>query len=170
MIACQKRQLGNHHSKWNPLAARFTVAIMTIISLLSVQDGLIQNAQAEGAPEIKLGLGDLIKKANQSVVLINIENISGQKIGFGSGFLIDDKGLVATNLHVVRQAARAHAVFEFKDGNTVGVKCLRAYDKKRDLAIVQLDKVPAAAKPLLLGPRTGPRGVIRSRPLVILRG
>ena len=89
-------------------------------------------------------------------MLINIENKSGQKVGFGSGFLIDAKGLVATNLHVVRQAAKARVVFEFKDGNTAGVKCLRAYDKKRDLAILELDSTPATAKTLPLGPRTGP--------------
>ena len=79
--------------------------------------GLAQDAKAQAGGEAKLELGDLIKRANQSVVLINIENKSGQKVGFGTGFLVDDKGLVATNLHVVARAAKADVLFEFKDGN-----------------------------------------------------
>jgi WD40 repeat protein/S1-C subfamily serine protease len=160
MFVSATRQMLNHRSRWNRCAAVLPriVAITMIVLLLTEPDGqgLSQLAKAQGPPEVKLGLGDLIKQSNQSVVLINIENTAGRKIGFGSGFLIDDKGLVATNLHVVRQAAKANAVFEFKDGNTATVKCLRAYDKKRDLAILELDKVPSAARSLPLGPRIGP--------------
>ncbi len=130
----------------------------TIVGLLIVPAGrgLAQEDKARAAQEPKLDLGELIKRANQGVVLINIENKSGQKLGFGSGFLLDDKGLVATNLHVVQRAARARVVFGFKDGNKAEVKCLRAYDKKSDLAIVELNHVPPAAKSLALGPRALP--------------
>ena len=132
------------------------IAIATVAHVATVPRAQAQDGKAKGAEEVKLGLGDLIKRANQGVVLINIENRSGQKIGFGSGFLIDDKGLIATNLHVVTSAAKAHVVFEFKDGNTAAVKCLRAYDKKSDLAILELDKTPPAAKSLALGAKALP--------------
>jgi WD40 repeat protein/S1-C subfamily serine protease len=132
------------------------IAITMIAYVATAPRALAQDTKAKGAEEAKLGLGDLIKRANQGVVLINIENRSGQKIGFGSGFLIDDKGLVATNLHVVTNAAKARVVFEFKDGNTAAVKCMRAYDKKMDLAILELDKTPPAAKSLALGAKTLP--------------
>jgi WD40 repeat protein/S1-C subfamily serine protease len=133
-------------------------AVAAIVGLLiaPASTGLAQDAKVPAGQAPKLDLGDLIKRANQGVVLINIESKSGQKVGFGSGFLIDDKGLLATNLHVVNRAAKAHVVFEFKDGNKAEIKCLRAYDKKSDLAIVELDKVPQAAKPLALGQRTLP--------------
>jgi hypothetical protein len=36
--------------------------------------------------------------------------------------------LVATNFHVVAQAAKARVVFEFKDGNTAGVKQIDRVD------------------------------------------
>jgi WD40 repeat protein/S1-C subfamily serine protease len=160
MHAYQNKKMLNHRLRWDrrPTGLAMILAIATIAGLLMAPPGrgLAQEGKAQGAQEAKLGLGDLIKQANPSVVLINIENKSGQKVGFGSGFLIDDQGLVATNLHVVRQAAKARVVFEFKDGNTAGVKCLRAYDKKRDLAILELDKTPAAARSLPLGPRTLP--------------
>jgi hypothetical protein len=156
MSVYQNKKVLDHRLRWDwrPTGLPMILAITTIAGLLMVPGGrgLAQAGKAQGAQEAKLGLGDLIKQANQSVVLINIENKSGPKVGFGSGFLIDDKGLVATNLHVVRQAAKARVIFEFKDGNTAGVKCLRAYDKKRDLAILELDKPPPAAKPLPLGP------------------
>jgi len=160
MSVYQNNKIHDHRLGWDrrPTGLPMIVAITTIAGLLMAPAGrgLAQEGKAQGAQEVKLGLGDLIKQANPSVVLINIENKSGQKVGFGSGFLIDDKGLVATNLHVVRQAAKARVVFDFKDGNTAGVKCLRAYDKKRDLAILELDKIPAAARSLPLGPRTVP--------------
>jgi WD40 repeat protein/S1-C subfamily serine protease len=160
MSIYQNKKIFQHRLRWDrrPTGLPMIVAISTIAGLLMVPvgRGLAQEGKAQGAREAKLGLGDLIKQANPSVVLINIENKSGRKVGFGSGFLIDDQGLVATNLHVVRQAAKARVVFEFKNGNTAGVKCLRAYDKKRDLAILELDKTPAAARSLPLGPRTFP--------------
>jgi len=160
MSVYQTKKILDHRLRWDrrPTGLPMIVAITTIAGLLMVPAGrgLAQEAKAQGAQEAKLGLGDLIKQANPSIVLINIENKSGRKLGFGSGFLIDDKGLVATNLHVVRRAAKARVVFEFKDGNTASVKCLRAYDKKRDLAILELDKTPAAARSLPLGPRTFP--------------
>jgi WD40 repeat protein/S1-C subfamily serine protease len=137
---------------------RAVLAIITIAGLLVApgRRGFAQEGKAEKAQEAKLGLGDLIKQANQGVVLITVENNSGQKIGFGSGFLIDDKGLVATNLHVIARAAKARVAFEFKDGNAAFVKCLRALDKKSDLAILELEKTPPAARPLGLGARALP--------------
>ncbi len=136
---------------------RFATATLAGLLLLIVPGGrsLAQEKAQEGQ-EAKLGLGDLIKQANQSVVLINIENKSGQKIGFGSGFLVDNKRFVVTNFHVVKRAAKARVVFDLKEGNTAVVKSLRAYDKKKDLAILELEKTPTAVKSLPLGPRTFP--------------
>jgi len=141
-----------------PACLRIILAT-TMVATLLIRPAVraqFPEGNAKAAAAAKLGLGDLIKRANQSVVLINIENKAGQKVGFGSGFLIDDKGLVATNLHVVRQAAMARVVFEFKDGNKADIKCLRAYDKQGDLAILELARVPAASRPLPLGPREFP--------------
>jgi WD40 repeat protein/S1-C subfamily serine protease len=160
-MSCNRNRLSLDHGltasrRRAGLAAVITVATLAGLLMVPGGRGLAQDAKAQGAQEAKLGLGDLIKRANQGVVLINIENRSGQKVAFGSGFLIDDKGLVATNFHVVAQAAKARVVFEFKDGNTAGVKCMRAYDKKRDLAILELDKTPPAARSLSLGEKAFP--------------
>src|SRR5262249_14322288 len=115
----RKRLDHGSRSDRRPAGLTAVIAITTIAGVLMVPGrvGLAQEGKAQGAEEAKLGLGDLIKQANQSVVLIQIENKSGQKVGFGSGFLIDKKGLVATNLHVVQRAAKASVVFGFKAEN-----------------------------------------------------
>ena len=105
-------------------------------------------------PDAKLNLGEIIEKAGQGVVLLTVETRGGVKIGFGSGFLIDGNGLVATNLHVVRNAGKV--VAEFRDGSKSDVKGLRALDKQGDLAILELGKVPAHAVPLPLGGKSPP--------------
>ncbi len=86
--------------------------------------------------------------------MVSVENRTGKKIGFGSGFLVDDKGLVVTNWHVIARAGKAE--IQFRDGTKIGVKGLRAFDVARDVAILELEKPPTKAKPLPLGPRTPP--------------
>ncbi|MGP0062318.1 MAG: trypsin-like peptidase domain-containing protein [Isosphaeraceae bacterium] len=139
-----------------PVVLTMTAVAALLLLLVSGRISPAQEEKARAGQEAKLGLGDLIKEANPCVVLINIENKSGQKIGFGSGFLVDNNQFVVTNLHVIKRAAKAHAVFDLKEGNTAVVKSLRAYDKKRDLAILELDRTPAGVKSLPLGPRTVP--------------
>ena len=91
-------------------------------------------------------LATLIDNAGRSLVLIRIADSNGQNLGMGSGFIIDKNGLVATNYHVMRSAASAEA--EFRDGSRFPVSGFRAYDEKRDIAIVQLENPPADLIPL----------------------
>ena len=110
--------------------------------------GLAQEAKP------KKSLAELIGQAEKSVVLLDVEGERGEKLGMGSGFLIDDKGLVVTSNHVVDQAVKVTA--KFRDGQKVAVKGPRAIDKDRDLAILELEKrQPGPA--LCAGPRTPPR-------------
>src|SRR5262249_10521697 len=61
-----------------------------------------------------------------------------EKIGIGSGFVIDEQGLVATNYHVIRGSSRIEATTV--DGKKIKVKACRAWDNLGDLAILELDK------------------------------
>lgn len=99
-------------------------------------------AEPSGPPD----LATLIDRAGRSLVLIRIKDANGQDRGLGSGFIIDKNGLVATNYHVMGPAASAEA--EFRDGSRVPVSGYRAFDEKRDLAIVQLQDPPADLEPL----------------------
>jgi serine protease Do len=69
------------------------------------------------------------------------------RIGFGSGFLVDAKGVVLTNFHVVDGAEEV--VVQLKDGRKFTSKDIKS-DPKTDLAIVRI-KAKEALPTLQLG-------------------
>lgn len=96
------------------------------------------------------------------------------KTSSGTGVLVDgERKLVVTNFHVVGEARTAIIFFpDFKNENAVvtrshyvdNVKTLGirgrvvAVDRKRDLALVQLDRIPDGAKPLKLAEKSASPG------------
>ena len=58
------------------------------------------------------------------------------RIGFGSGFLVDPKGVVVTNYHVVANAEQV--VVQLRDGRKFTSRDIKT-DPKTDLAIIKLD-------------------------------
>jgi 2-alkenal reductase len=80
---------------------------------------------------------------------------SGQE-GLGSGFVIDTKGDIATNAHVVTTGTgaglkRATSVFvQFEDGNQVPARIVGA-DPNADVALIHVDAGGLTLRPLVLG-------------------
>jgi 2-alkenal reductase len=80
---------------------------------------------------------------------------SGQE-GLGSGFVIDTKGDIATNAHVVTTGTgaglkRATSVFvQFEDGNQVPAQIVGA-DPNADVALIHVDAGGLTLRPLVLG-------------------
>ncbi len=76
--------------------------------------------------------------------------------GVGSGFVLDGKGEIATNAHVVSQGQgaklkRAREVYvEFADGNQVRAKIL-GEDPNADVALLRVDPEGLRLRPLPLG-------------------
>jgi S1-C subfamily serine protease len=73
--------------------------------------------------------------------------------GQGSGFVLDPKGYIATNAHVVTSEAgkRADQVFvEFSDGNRVSADVVGA-DPNADVALLKVDPDGLSLTPLELG-------------------
>lgn len=68
--------------------------------------------------------------------------------GSGSGFVWDTEGHIVTNYHVV-QNADSLAV-NFGDDNAVNAKVVGA-DPRNDLAVIQVDALPAGVEPLVTG-------------------
>jgi S1-C subfamily serine protease len=66
----------------------------------------------------------------------------------GTGFVIDDRGSVLTNAHVVANARRV--TVRFADGKTVPAR-LRGADQSTDLALLIVDPKQAELRPLTLG-------------------
>jgi S1-C subfamily serine protease len=104
-----------------------------------------------GAREVKL-----YKELAGSVVLIVTKD------GLGSGSLIDDKGTILTNYHVVQGFREVGVIFKPIDatnsGNTAAKPDVRPgkvvkVDQVADLALVRVATYPADRPPILLGER-----------------
>ncbi|MDQ3722384.1 MAG: trypsin-like peptidase domain-containing protein [Actinomycetota bacterium] len=76
--------------------------------------------------------------------------------GLGSGFVLDERGEVATNAHVVtkgegRSIAEAKEVYvAFADGNQVPARIV-GYDANADIALLRIDPAGLTLRPLPLG-------------------
>lgn len=106
-------------------------------------------AATRGAAETRV-----YQKASPAVVLVV------GKEGFGSGVLISADGQIVTNLHVVENANEVGVVFKpAVEGAAVGradvrrAKVLRR-DEVTDLALIQVEAVPAGVTPLTIGNST----------------
>ena len=67
--------------------------------------------------------------------------------GIGSGFIVSEDGLIATNLHVIGEARRLRV--EMHDGKTHEVTVVQASDSHHDLALLKIDA--KGLNPLPLG-------------------
>ena len=97
-------------------------------------------SQKTEAPHIRLTAKDIVAKATPAIVRIEA---GGDKIG--TGFILDGRGLVATNLHVV--AGTSSIKVKLKDGSEYAVQQIASVDADRDLALLQI--APKIALPTL---------------------
>jgi serine protease Do len=102
-------------------------------------------------------LRDAFRKVKQSVVIIRTKQIEvafapGQVMsivdGLGSGVLISTDGKILTAAHVVQTADVAWV--EFPDGQVVSAHVISS-DVRADVALLQLDNLPANMTPAPLG-------------------
>ncbi len=95
---------------------------------------------------------DVIERAEQSVVRIEVRGIDGDSLG--SGFIVDDSGTMITNCHVLAGARSATAYFN--DGRSYPVTGTMIIDATRDIIVARIGSRDAPAIPLLPGlPRKG---------------
>ncbi|HIF34981.1 MAG TPA: trypsin-like serine protease [Planctomycetes bacterium] len=91
----------------------------------------------------------IVKMVRPALVSISSTDRDGKKHGVGTGFVIDSKGLIATNLHVIGENRRFEV--ELSGGRKLPVIAIHATDRVYDLAIVQVDPGKATLKVLELG-------------------
>jgi S1-C subfamily serine protease len=107
------------------------------------------NASAflDSAPQ-SLTPAEIARRAFPSFVVLVMQDVHGQPFCLGSGFFIE-KDIVATNAHVVAEAAAGYAKLagETKESPIKGVV---AFDPVHDLALVQLES--SSAPPLAVTP------------------
>ena len=108
--------------------SHFQVTAFPIILLLASCFNLTASAQED--------LADVIERCEKSVVRIEVQGKQGESLG--SGFVVDAKGTIVTNVHVLAGASKAQAVFA--DGKKVDIKGTLHYDKTRDICVASLAK------------------------------
>ena len=99
-------------------------------------------------------LEDVVAYVKHGIVKIETSDNFNNRRGLGSGILVDTSGLVATNYHVMADAAKADVVFA--DGARFGVEGYAAIDRNADLALLKLNGVPPGTA-LELKYNDGPR-------------
>jgi hypothetical protein len=70
-------------------------------------------------------------------VQIRTFDATGQPIAFGSGFVVEDSGTIATNHHVIAGAAKAQ--IRLSSGASFPADAILADDEKQDLALLHVD-------------------------------
>ncbi|NOT46507.1 MAG: hypothetical protein HOP17_01975, partial [Acidobacteria bacterium] len=86
-------------------------------------------ASAAGGRDISRG-GEMFKKLRDGVVTVQGE------LGPGTGFIVDESGLVLTNQHVIDQSNEIRVRF---DRYTAVKARVLAVDEERDLAVLQIN-------------------------------
>ena len=99
---------------------------------------------------------DLVKQIRPSVVTIRVNGRDGDEIAMGTGFVIDAKGLIATNFHVIGEG-RPFEVEAFGQRKLAVVKIL-ASDRAADLAIIEVDTGDTPLPALSLGQTSPDQG------------
>lgn len=93
-------------------------------------------------------LNDLVRDTKPSVVLLELYDSLGQKLGTGSGFFVSETGWIVTNYHVIEPASRV--VAKLSDRTTVDILGVLGTDEANDLAVLQA--VGEGYTPLTLAP------------------
>ena len=86
---------------------------------------------------------EIAKKAFGSTVLLVMEDGNGQPLSLGSGFIVRD-GEIATNLHVIKGAARGYAKLVGQK-RKYDIQGITGVDPDRDLVLLKISAVGAPA-------------------------
>lgn len=150
---------------WGPLAGGAVLFVGLLVYLLrhetpsgvglAAADPMTTFPQAKPISGGTLDLADVVERLNKGIVLLNLTDAAGKSLGLGTGFIVSPSGQVVTNHHVIAGSAKGSA--RFGDGTVVAIKEIVAADAERDLAIVQLERLPKGCSVLTLRPEVALR-------------
>jgi serine protease Do len=151
------------------------------LRLLLTALALIPSASALAAAECNQSIADLYESKSPAVVRITALTINPYRVddrikqAIGSGFIIEDQGLVMTNSHVVFGAQALTVTLD--DGTALPARLLGA-DPIFDLAILQIPRPERGTLPVLefgdsetitSGIVSGLNRILPERPLLLAR-
>lgn len=91
-------------------------------------------------------LSALAERTNPAVVLLTVEDATGNKMSTGTGFFVSKDGRLVTNHHVIEGASAITATLA--DGTKHKIQGTLADDKDNDIAILQMEGQNLPALPL----------------------
>lgn len=91
---------------------------------------------------------EIYNRVNPAVVHIFVFDETDTFLGTGSGFVIDQEGHIVTNNHVVADGNEFEVVFASGERRRAS---LSGSDVDSDLAVIQVDSLPAEVQPVPLG-------------------
>jgi S1-C subfamily serine protease len=139
-----------------------TKAFATISSWSHKLAGVLLLMYLALAPASAMTTETIVAHAMPAVAILLMSDSTGKQYGEATGFFVNDHGLLLTNDHVIKHAARIDAYTLAK--TYIGTGKVVATDKGVDLATVQFDNVHTAWLPL------GMSGGVRAGASVIVIG
>lgn len=124
---------------WNTTVFRMTLGMCLLLWL--------KNDVFADEPKPDRTTAELVGDLKPSIVVISFSGRDGKQEGLGTGFVVSEDGLIATNFHVIGEG-RPISV-QFADGTKRDVIAIHASDRQLDLAIIRIDQ--KGLKPLALG-------------------
>ncbi len=103
----------------------------------------------------------VVQQAQESVVLITVQDRDGGQAGIGTGFVVDPNGLIATNLHVLGEARPI--TVRLRNGKECAVTEIHASDHHLDLAIIRVAEQQLKPLPLAID-----ESLLQGQPIVAL--
>ncbi len=122
---------------------RSVVTFILLVSCVCITFGQDFENNSSRLTELELAKRDakdfknLASLIKPSVVVIESVDRNGYEGGRGTGFVVREDGVIATNFHVIGE----HRDFSirFSDGRTFRPRSILAIDRDRDLALVKID-------------------------------
>jgi serine protease Do len=136
------------------IPARLTYLLLFAIHGSCAFSAVFAEPPEPGSPEQDTLAQTLYEASADSVVVISVADREGDQRGMGSGFVIDEEGLIATNLHVIGRSRPI--VVQTKSGVELPVERIHAFDTSLDLAILKVKRPDPSLKAIALSERTQP--------------
>jgi len=150
-----QQEVARRHGR-DPVAAARRVRLRDSSNPRATTAGHSNAQVVTSGPTVVRRWDEIYPFVENGIVKIETYDQYNNRAGLGSGFVIDDAGLVATNYHVA-SAAFDKADVLFNDGTRYGVEGYVAVLPSRDLAILKLNGVPPGVRALDLEPTQVPR-------------
>lgn len=124
---------------------------VVLAASLCVSSGV--GTEARGQYCRRTPIVEAVQKTRASIVSIKIEKrgVGGRKEVGGTGVIVDERGLVVTNRHVIASGDREHILVRLADGTELAAHIV-VEDSRHDLAVLRLSTTRTSLQALPLGP------------------